>query len=221
MNIAIWFSGFFFLFIIITNISSNFFGYKTTGTVEVKNKLLDINKNQAKFKIGVVLILVEHFGIVFLAISLFIGFSQYNAILGIVWCISRFIEASIQIYDKKNYWNLLDLAIKFSSNEDRENDKIIDSSRNIFKTKEFRFAISQLFFSIGTFAYSILFITYGIIPLFIGWFGIVSSVLYGFGSVIFLMKRDNKALWGIGGLLILIFELILGIWLLWYSTIVP
>ncbi|MFX1597331.1 MAG: DUF4386 family protein [Promethearchaeota archaeon] len=76
--------------------------------------------------------------------------------------------------------------------------------------------MTQFFFSIGTLAYSILFVTYGVVPLFIGWFGIIASILYGFGDGIFLKKPNFKVPWSIGGLLILLFELILGIWLLFF-----
>ena len=113
MIIAIKLSGFFFLFIIITNIVSSFFGYKTFGDVDSDVQLQRINKDPTKFKISVVLILIEHFSIIALAVTLFISFSPSNIILGIVWCISRIGEALIQIYDKKSYWGLLDLAIKY------------------------------------------------------------------------------------------------------------
>lgn len=221
MNIEIWLSGFFFLFIIVTNLASDLFGYKTVGDVDVEAQLTFINKNPTKFKIGVGIILIEHLGIISLAITLFIAFSPYNIILGIIWCISRIIEALLQIYDKKSYWGLLNIAIKYSDTSGAEKNVLIDSSISIFETKKFRFAIAQLFFSIGTLGYTILFVTYGVVPLFIGWFGIVASIIYVLGSGLFLRKSHIKALWGIGGLLILIFELTLGIWLLWYSVIIP
>jgi hypothetical protein len=148
---------------------------------------------------------------------LFIAFNQYNIILGIIWSIFRSGEALIQIYDKKNYWRLLNLAEKYSDNSSAEKNGSIELGRSIFETKEIRFLIAQLFFSIGTLSYSILFVTYGVIPIFIGWFGIVASVLYGFGNGIFLIKSDVKAIWNIGGLLILLFELVLGGWLLFFS----
>jgi len=44
------------------------------------------------------------------------------------------------------------------------------------------FTFAQILFSIGTLAYSILFVTYGVVPAIIGWFGIVASILYGFGN---------------------------------------
>ena len=210
-------SGFLFLFIIITNITSGIFGYKTFGDVDSNAQLQKINKDITKFKISVVLILIEHFSIISLAVTLFIAFSPYNIILGIVWCISRIVEALIQIYDKKNYWGLLSIAIKYSDTSGAEKDVLTDLGRSILKTKEFRFAIAQLFFSIGTLAYSILFVTYGVVPIFIGWFGIIASLLYGFGNGISHIKPDFKVLWNIGGGLILLFELVLGGWLLFFS----
>jgi hypothetical protein len=212
-------SGFFFLFIIVTNILSNYFGYKTFGDVVLDNQLQEINKDLKKFKVSFVLILLEHIGIISLAVTLLVAFGSYNIILGIVWSSSRIVEALIQIYDKKNYWGLYDLAINYSDTSGTEKDVLIDLGNTILKTKELRFVIAQLFFSIGTLSYSILFVTYGVVPLFIGWFGIVASVLYGLGNGIFLRKSDFKVLWNIGGGLILLFELILGGWLLFLSHI--
>ncbi|MFX1495035.1 MAG: DUF4386 family protein, partial [Promethearchaeota archaeon] len=122
-------------------------------------------------------------------------------------------------YDKKSYWGLLNIALKYSDTSGTKKDTLIDSGRNILKTKEFRFAIAQILFFIGTLAYSILFVTYGVVPIIIGWFGIVASILYGFGNVIFLLKSNFKILWNIGGLLIFLFEVVLGGWLLFFSPI--
>ena len=187
-------------------------------------QLQKIKNDPKKFKISVVLILIEHLGIISLAVSLFIAFGpSYNIILGIVWCISRIGEALIQIYDKKNYWGLLNIATKYSDTSGAEKNALIDSGRSILKTKEFRFVIAQLFFSIGTISYSILFVTYAyeVVPAFIGWFGIVASILYGFGNGIFLIKPNFKAMWSLGGLLILLFEIALGVSLIYYSFIIP
>ena len=216
-----FFSGFFFLFIIITNILSGRFGYKTFGDVDSDAQLQKINSDPTKFKISVVLIVIEHFSIIFLAVTLFITFNQYNIILGIVWCIFRIGEALIQIYDKKNYWGLLSIAEQYSDTSGTEKDALIDLGRGILKTKEFRFGIAQLFFSIGTIAYSILFVTFGDALTIIGWFGIVASILYGFGNGIFIIKPNFKVLWNIGSLLILLFEIVLGGWLIISSFFIP
>ena len=219
MSIEIHLSGFLFLFIIITNIASGIFGYKTFGDVDLNAQLQKINKDPTKFKISFVLILIEHISIISLAITLFIAFSPDYIILGIVWCIFRIGEALIQIYDKKNYWGLLNIAIQYSGTSGVERDALIDLGRSILKTKDSKFTFAQILFSIGTLAYSILFATFGVVPEIIGWFGIVASILYGFGNGIFRVKPTFKVLWNIGGLLILLFEVVLGGWLLFFSHI--
>jgi hypothetical protein len=210
-------SGFFFLFIIITNLASGLFGYKTFGDRDSEAQLQMINKDPTIFKISVALILIEHLSIIALAVTLFITFSSYNIILGVVWVIFRLGEALIQIYDKKNYWELLNIANQYSDTSGAEKDALIDLGRSILKIKASRFAFSQILFSIGTLAYSILFVTYGVVPIIIGWFGIIASILYGVGNGIFHIKPNFKVLWNIGGLLILLFEVVLGGWLLFFS----
>jgi len=212
-------SGFFFLFIIITNITSGKFGYKTFGDVDPDAQLQMIKKDPKKFKISVVLILIEHLSIICLAVVLFITFSSY-LIFGIIWCISRIGEALIQIYDKKNYWGLLNLANQYFDNSGAKRDALINSGRNILKTKDIRFGFAQILFSVGTIAYTIVFISSGVAPI-LGWFGLIAGILYGIGNTIFLLKPNFKILWNIGGLLILLFELVLGGWLLVYSVIIP
>ena len=56
MIVEMFLSGFFFLFIIVTNFASNFFGYKTLGKVDVLAKLQDVSADQKKFKISLGLI---------------------------------------------------------------------------------------------------------------------------------------------------------------------
>ena len=118
---------------------------------------------------------------------------------------------------KKKYWRLLNIAKKYSNANGTERVKLVDLDSGILKTKDTIFAYAQILFSIGTFAYSLLFFVYGVIPLFIGWFGIIASIFYGFGNLIFRIKPESKSLWNLGGLLILIFEMILGGCLLFYS----
>ena len=221
MKVEMFLSGFFFLFIIITNIASVRFGNKTFSDLDSDAKLQEINNYPKKFKISIVLILIEHVSIISLAVTLFIAFSPYNIILGIVWAIFRIGEGLIQIYNKKNYWGLLNIARQYSGTSGAEKNTLIDSGRSILKTKNSSFTFAQILFSIGTLAYSILFATDGVVPAIIGWFGIVASILYGVGAGITLIKPDFKVLWKIGGLLILLYEIVLGGWLLLSPLFVP
>lgn len=148
---------------------------------------------------------------------MFIAFSPYNIILGVIWIVSRIGEALIQIYNKISYWGLYDIAKKYSDTSQTEKDMLTNLGYLILKTKELRFVYAQFLFSIGTFAYSILFVIYGIVPPIIGWFGIITTILYGFGNINFFIKPNLKILGNIGGFMILLFELILGGWLLFFS----
>jgi hypothetical protein len=206
-------SGFLFLFIIITNLESGRFGYKAFSDLDADAELQKINSDPKRFKIGTVLILIEHISIICLASTLFLAFSPYNIVLAVVWAISRTGEGLIQVYNKKSYWGLLNTAKQFASANGAEKNALTDMGRSVLKTKNAVFTFAQILFSIGTLAYSILFATYGVVPETIGWLGIVASILYGFGSGIKL-AANIKAMWNIGGLLILIFELVLGGWLL-------
>lgn len=210
-------SGFLFWFIIITNLVSNRFGYQTFGDLDTEAKLQEINEDPRRFKIGFILILIEHASIIFLAVMLFLAFSPHNLILAVVWTISRSGEGLIQICNKKNYWRLLNIARQYSGAYGAEKFALDELRLGILKSKRSNFAFAQILFSIGTLAYSILFVTYGVVPAIIGWFGIVASILYGFGNGMTQVKPSFKVLWNIGGLFILLFEIALGGWLLFFS----
>jgi hypothetical protein len=217
VNIVI--SGFLFWFIIITNLASARFGYETFSELDADAELQKIKRHPKRFKIGAVLIFIEHICIICLALTLFLAFSPYNIMLAVVWAIARTGEGLIQVYNKKSYWGLLNIAKQFAGSNGAEKTALIDMGRSVLTTKNTVFAFAQILFSIGTLAYSILFVTYGVVPEIIGWLGIVASILYGFGSGIKLVKSNIKAVWNIGGLLILIFEIVLGGWLLFSPLI--
>ncbi len=214
-------SGFLFLFIIITLITGERFGYSVISDLDSDTKLQEINKDPKKFKIGTVLALIEHGTIIALAIMLFLAFNPYNITLAVIWTISRITEGLINFYNEKNYWGLLNIARQYSSSSGAEKKSLSELGRSILKTKNSVFAFAQILFSIGTLSYSILFATSEAVPVpaIIGWFGIVASILYGFGNGIILVK-PNKALQIFRvGLLILLFEIVLGGWLLFSPLI--
>ncbi len=209
-------SGFLFLFlIIIAFVASLRFGSEawTISDLDSDAKLQEIDDDPGKFRIGILLALVEHVGIIALAVMLFIAFSPLSVLLAVVWTLSRTGEGLIHIYSKGNYWGLRKIARQYSGTSDAERDPFIDLGRSILKTKNSRFTFTQILFSIGMLAYSILFVTYGVVPLIIGWLGIVASILYGFGNGIRLVKPNFGVLWSFGGLLVLVFEIVLGGWL--------
>jgi hypothetical protein len=214
-------SGFLFLLIIVLLVLASVrYGYETFSELDPQAQLQTITEDPKKFRVGTSLVVIEHVVIVILAITLFIAFSSYNVVLGVIWLASRGSEGLIQIYNKRNYWGLLGIANQYSSKSGSEKGALSDSALSILRSKNSTFSIAQILFSVGTLAYSILFAFYAVIPVLIGWFGIVSSTVYGSGNAIACIRPDSKALWNLGGLLIWIFELVLGGWLL-FSSLLP
>ena len=209
-------AGFFFLFIIITLVIAERFGYSVLSDLDAETKLQEINRDTKKFKIGTMLALLEHGTIIALAITLFLAFNSFNITLAVIWTISRITEGLINFYNEKNYWGLLNIARQYSVSSGAEKKSLNELVRNILKTKNRVLAFAQILFSIGTLSYSILFATSEAVavPTLIGWFGIVSSILYGVASGIIIVKPDKARKFFVVGLLILIFELVLGGWLL-------
>jgi len=218
-------SGFLFLFIIIDLITATTkYGYEIFSKLDSEAKLQEINENPKKFRTGTILVIIEHVVIVSLACSLFLAFSSYNIILGLVWLSSRSAEGLIQIYNKRSYWSLLSIGGNYATASGAERDVLIDRALTVLKTKNSIVSFAQILFSIGTLAYSIMFAFYEVtpaIPVIIGWFGIIASIIYGVGNAANHIRPDFQALWNLGGLLIWIFELVLGGWLLFSPFIIP
>ena len=214
-------SGFLFLFIIVILVIAERFGYSVMSDLDSETKLKEIKKDPKRFKIGTMLALIEHGTIIALAITLFLTFNSFNLILAVIWTISRVTEGLVNFYNEKNCWGLLDIARKYVVISGAENQSLIEVGRSFLKTKNRVLAFAQILFSIGTLSYSILFATSETVPVpsLIGWFGIVASILYGVANGIIIVKPDKARKFFVVGLLILIFELVLGVWLLFYPLI--
>ncbi len=210
-------SGFLFLFILILNLVMGALGYlMEKDDYDPDADLKKINKNSKKFQKGIILALIEHGCVIALTIMLFIAFSSYNIILGIVWTIFRTGEGLIQFYNEPYYWKLINIAKKYSSASGAEKKTLSDSARIIFKGKDTRFKYAMICWSIGTLAFSIVLINSGVVPQIIGWLGIIASILVGVGTAIKLVKPKIK-LALIGALFAILFEIIIGGWLIYYS----
>lgn len=226
MNIAILLSGFLFLFILVLQLAMAAFGY----VLEPKPKHYDsdailekIDKTPKKFQISIVLALIEHGCIISLAILLFIVFSPYYLVLGIVLVLFRIGEGAIQVFIEKDYSGLLNIARHYSRANDAEKKSLFDSYRTILQTKSRRFTFAMICWSIGTLAFSIMLVTFVVVHPIIGWIGIVASILVGFSSGLKLLKPSSKVfeyLNTIGGLSAILFEVIIGGWLIFLSLII-
>jgi hypothetical protein len=150
---------------------------------------------------------------------LFFVISPFNIILGIILISFRVVEGSVQVYLEKDYWGLLNIAKKYSSTSGTEKDSLLESYCSILRTKSDRFSYAMIAWSIGTLAFSIALITYGVAPLYIGWIGIVASISIGTFDVLKLLKPNSKiyeSISSIFGLVAIVFEVLIGGWLLFF-----
>ena len=222
MSIVVNVSGFLFLLIIVLlNIATGKYGYEIFSELDPDSKLKAVHDNPKKFRIGILLAISEHVVIILLAISLFIAYYTYDILLGVIWAVSRSLEGLIQIYNKKNFLGLINISEQYASSTDTEKVELSEKALSMLKSKNSTFTFAQILFSIGTLAYSIVFVVYDVIPWLIGWLGIIAGIIYGLGNGIYRLKESSKILWNLGGLLIFIFELILGGWLLFGTLIFP
>ena len=218
MILEMFLSGFLFLFILVLNLIMASFGYKMEKEdYDPEADLKKISNNPKKFKTGIALSLIEHGSVIALTILLFITFSSINLALGIIWLIFRTAEGLIQFINEPNYWKLLNIAKQYSTSS--EKDSLSNSAKNIFKTKDQRFKFAMICWSIGTLAFSIVLAISEVVPAIIGWLGIIASILVGLTTGIKLAKPNSKDLTAIGGLTAILFEVIIGIALLYYSII--
>jgi hypothetical protein len=203
------------------------FGYilePTPKHYESDYKLQNFNNKPKKFKIGLGIALIEHFCVITIAIMLFFVIRPYNILPGIVCIIFRVLEGAIQVYIEKDYSGLLKIANQYSVTSNTEKDSLMDSYRSILETKSTRFAYAMICWSIGTFAISIVLVFYGLAIPFIGWLGIIASILIGFSNVMRLVKPNVKvygSMSSISGLLAILFEILIGISLLFFPPIIP
>jgi len=198
------------------------FGYilePTPKHYESDYKLQNFSNEPKKFKIGVGIALIEHICVITLAIMLFFVISPYSILPGIVCIIFRVTEGVIQVYIEKDYSGLLNIANQYSITNGTEKDSLMDSYRRILETKSSRFAYAMVCWSIGTLAFSIVLVTSGVVPEIIGWLGIIASILVGLSTGIKLVKPNFKDFTVIGGLSAILFEIIIGGWLLLSSIV--
>lgn len=219
IEIVMRISGFLFLFILVVNIPMAVFGNLLGWNEDDSDaKLQKISDDLKTFQMGIVFGLIEHVSVIALAILLYIVFSPYNLLLGIVWAMVRMGEGLIHISNEINYSGLIKLANQYSDTSSAEKKSLSDLARAILQTKDSRYAWAIILWSIGTLAFSIVLITYGVVPSIIGWLGIVASILVFFINVEKLVK-PNYVIPNLIGLLAssaILFEVSIGVWLLFY-----
>lgn len=208
-------SGFLYLFILGSNAASVGLGNRTDEREkDAVDKLLAINKNPKRFKQSIILALISHSSIIAITVMLYLAFSQYNPILALIGSLFRTGEGLILISSEIQSLSLLNTSKEYVISNDTEKNPLRISTGRYLDKKNFKFVLALNLLSIGHLSYCVLFLTSGAIINPIIFFGFVASILSVIGTSLVLIKPKIDIFYKIGLILLMLYELIFGIWLL-------
>ena len=212
--LALKLCGFLYIYILITNAASVGLGNRT-GETDSAAKLPSISENPGRYRISVIVAIASHLGIVAITGTLFIAFSSYNRQFALIGSVSRLGEALAMIYGEVTVLRLIDLARKYAlPTNNKESLRLLGDQ--ILRIKNTGVDLGLLLLSIGAIAYCILFIKNRAVPSMTTWLGLAAGIISAFGILI-KFASGFSALAVIGMVLMMVFEVVFGGWLLLFS----
>jgi len=178
---------------------------------DVLGTMNKVAANSKKFRISVVIDLISHVSIIALAGLLFIAFSPYNrslALLGTLW---RVAEGTIIALSEASNFVIIDVSQKSASTTGAQAMALESMGRIVISMGEWGYKIGLIFLVLGSLMYAILFVTSGAVPLAIGWFGVIASIL-AVGGILLNLINPNLSM--VSFLVMIPYEIVLGFWLL-------
>jgi hypothetical protein len=208
-------SGFLFLFILLTTVLSQFMARDPIDSEDVPKTLDAVAERGQKFRLSIVIDLVSHFSIIALAGALYLTFSPFNQSLALIGTLWRLAEGTIIAFSELFNIVLLTMGRKYVSATGAEADTLEMMGGTIITAENGGYTIGLAFFALGSLMYAILFVSTGTVPLALGWWGIIASLLASIGIWATLINPNMPAaLKMITFLPIIPYEIVLGTWLL-------
>jgi hypothetical protein len=146
---------------------------------------------------------------------LYLAFSPYNrplAFLGTLW---RVAEGIIIAFNELDSILLLVVAQRFVTATGAEAVALEAVGRTLIAAEDWGLKIGLAFLALGHLLYGILFVSSGVVPRGLAWWGIIASLLAAAGIWLTLINPNvSVAIKSITFLPIIPYEIVLGIWLL-------
>jgi hypothetical protein len=212
--LALKLCGFLYIFILITNAASVGLGNRT-GETDSAAMLATLSENPGRYRMGVIVAIASHLGIVAIAGALFVAFSPFNRQLALIGSVSRLGEALAMIYGEVTALRLIDLAREYALADSNKGSLHLLGGQ-ILRTKNTGVDLGLLLLSIGAIAYCISFVQRGAVPSMIANLGLAAGILSAIGILIKLASGFS-ALAVIGMVLMMVFEVTFGGWLVLFS----
>jgi len=206
--------GFLYICILITNAASVGLGNRT-GETDSTAMLPTISENPVRYRMGVIVAIASHLGIVAISGTLFIAFSPFNRQLALIGSVSRLGEALAMIYGEVTVLRLIDLAKEYAL-ADSNKESLLLLGDQIVRTKNTGVDLGLLLLSIGAIAYCVSFVQSGAVPSMIAWLGLAAGIISATGILI-KFASGFSPLAVIAMVLMMVFEVTFGGWLLFFS----
>ena len=206
--------GLLYIYILITNAASVGLGNKT-GETDSAAKLPTISENPGQYRMSVFVAIASHLGIVAITATLFLAFSPQNRQLALIGSLARLGEAAAMIYGEVTVLRLIDLAMEYAR-ADSDKVSLASLGDQILRTKNTGVDLGLLLLAFGAIAYCYSFVQSGAVPPMFAWLGLAAGVISAVGILIkFASGFGTVAV--IGMVLMMVFEVTFGGWLLFYS----
>jgi len=217
-SLALKLCGFFYFFILVTSAVSAVsagLGNKNDER-DSASKFSIIAENPSQYRMSVNIALISHLGILGISGMLFLAFSSNGRSLALIGSAFRIGEGLLLLYNEVNVLKLINLAKEYALTESNKESLCLLGDQ-ILQTKNTTFLWGLLLLGFGAIAYCLMFLQSGVIPSMIAWLGLVAGIFtvigilvnfaFGFGTV-----------YVIGMLSMMVFEVIFGGWLLFFSS---
>jgi hypothetical protein len=207
--------GFLYLFVLLTSMLSKGLAGAPLDPGDVSNTLGAVAEHSRRFRISVVLDLVSHVSVVALAGALYLAFSPYNQWLALLAMLIRAAEGTILALNEVSNVVILSVAQKFVSATGAEAVSLEMLGRALIVAEDGGFKIGLAFFALGSLLFGILFVSSGVVPSALAWWGAIAGLLAVVGRWLILVSPDAPLVLGaVSFVPIILFELVFGIWLL-------
>ena len=207
--------GVLYLFILITSAASAALGNRNDEK-DASLKLTAISENPGQFRMSVNIALVSHLGILAISGMLFFVFSTYDRSLALIGSVFRIGEGLMLLYNEISVLRLLVIAKEYAlTDSNKESLRLL--GEQILQSKNTRFLLGLLLLSIGALAYCIMFVQSGAIPSRIAWLGLAAGIISAIGILV-KFASGFETVYAIGLLSMMVFEVVFGGWLLFFSS---
>ena len=130
------------------------------------------------------------------------------ALLGTLW---RVAEGTILALNEVNNLVLLDVSQESDPAPGARSMELESMGRMLISKEQWGLKVGLAFLAFGSLAYAILFVTSGAVPLALGWFGVIASILAA-GGIWLNLVNPNLSM--VSFLILIPYEIALGVWLL-------